>query len=142
MGGGGAIDIAIEVQRFRGSEVQRFRSSEDQKIRRSEVQNFRTSELQIYIECSAQSTPFSFIMDSMSLFRSELSQISMVCTEIYSANRPCTENLIRYNMSIVVSVLDPCLFFLFVLLTICISILLPLCAVYGLFLLVSFSFSY
>ena len=71
-----AIDIAIEVQKFRGSEVQRFRSSEvqkfrsseDQKFRSSEVQTFRTSELQIYIECSAQSTPFSFIMDSMSLF--------------------------------------------------------------------------
>ena len=60
----------------------------------------------------------------------------MVSTEIYSANRPCTENLIRYNMSIVVSVLDSCLFCLFVLLTICISILLPLCAVYGQFVLV------
>ena len=33
-----AKDIAIEVQKFRGSEVQKFRSSEDQKFRSSEVQ--------------------------------------------------------------------------------------------------------
>ena len=79
MGGGGeAIDIAIEGLRFRSSEVQKFRSSEVQRIRRSEDQRFRTSELQIYIECSAQSTSFSFIMDSMSLLNLKIWKINLL----------------------------------------------------------------